>query len=116
DNLVLQVRHFQVSSAVTNNTNSQYRMQEERNLCEKAIDKVAEMINKRVPRILHDVRLSLFVLAEVIDNVPSPQKISGERPGPCSMGIGACWWAWVAGVTLVLAGKFQVEDWRMPIL
>nr|XP_053634246.1 LOW QUALITY PROTEIN: uncharacterized protein LOC128689793 [Cherax quadricarinatus] len=116
DNLVLQVRHFQVSSGVTNTTYSRYMMQEERNLCEKAINKIAEMINKRVPRILHDVRLSLFVLAEVIDNVPSPQRISGERPGPCSMGVGACWWAWVAGMTLVLAGKFHVEDWRMPIL
>ncbi|XP_069172421.1 uncharacterized protein [Procambarus clarkii] len=115
-NLVLQVRHYQVSSGVTNTTYSRYMMQEERNRCEKPVTKVAEMINKRAPRILHDVRLSLFVLAEVIDNVPSPQRISGGLPGPRSVGVRACWWAWVTGAALALAGKLHTGDWGVAIL
>ncbi|XP_045615570.1 uncharacterized protein [Procambarus clarkii] len=116
DNLVLQVRHYQDTSGLTNTTYSHFMMLEERNRCEKPVTKVAEMINKRAPRILHDVRLSLFVLAEVIDNVPSPQRISGGLPGPRSVGVRACWWAWVTGAALALAGKLHTGDWGVAIL
>ncbi|XP_069943820.1 uncharacterized protein [Cherax quadricarinatus] len=94
DNLVLQVRHFQISSGVSNHNYTLYMFQEERNRCEKPLRLVAEMINKRDPRIHHDVRLSLFVLAEVIDTVPNPQHYSYSQPSPLASGVWACWWAW----------------------
>lgn len=110
DNLVLQVRYFQRSPGVRNNTYTLYMLQEERNRCEKPILKVADMINRRDARIHHDVRLSLFVLAEVVDNVPSPQRISGGQPSPRSVHMGACWWAWLT--TLALAARLHSGDWK----
>ncbi|KAG7176265.1 hypothetical protein Hamer_G009043 [Homarus americanus] len=110
DNLVLQVRHIDVSSSVVNNTYTLNMLQEERNRCDRPISKVVKMINYREPKIHHDVRLSLFVLAEVIDTVPSPQRISGGQACPDS--VGACWLAWVTGVALVLMGRLHTIDWR----
>ncbi|XP_037792414.1 uncharacterized protein LOC119587789 isoform X1 [Penaeus monodon] len=105
DNLVLQVRHFQVSPGIRNNTYTLYMLQEERNKCIGAVQKVAAMINRRDPKIHHDVRLSVFVLAEVVDNVPNPQRISGARPSPRVAGVEAWWWACATAMVLAAFGR-----------
>lgn len=109
DNVVFQARHSRIlleSMNKANATYSQDMLQEERDRCEEAIHRVGAMFQQRAARIHHDVHLSLFVLAEVIDNVPDHQRHSN---GQAPMGVQACWWAWMAGVAVVLAAKFQAS-------
>ncbi|XP_066988765.1 uncharacterized protein [Macrobrachium rosenbergii] len=94
DNLILQVRHSQMAPGNRNRNYSLYMMQEERDRCEAPAKKLETMINKRDPRIHHNVRLSLFVLAEVMDNVPSLDRISSGIPSVKAKGVGHQWWAW----------------------
>ncbi|MPC38392.1 hypothetical protein E2C01_031898 [Portunus trituberculatus] len=62
------------------------------------------MINRRDHRIHHHVRLSLFVLAELIDTLPNPQQFNAA-PAP-RLGPADGWvWAWSVGVAMVLAGR-----------
>lgn len=109
DNVVLQARHTKLlleSMNKGNATYSQDMLQEERDCCEEAIHRVGAMFQNRVSRIHHDVHLSLFVLAEVIDNVPDHQRHSN---GQAPVRVRACWWAWLAGVAVVLAAKLQAS-------
>lgn len=107
DNLVLQVRYLQVATGATNASYSHYMQMEERERCEKPAEEVAAMFRQRASRIHHDVSLSLFVLAEVIDNVPNPQRISNGQASVGGMGARACWSAWLAGVAVLLAGRLD---------
>ncbi|XP_069995737.1 uncharacterized protein [Penaeus vannamei] len=114
DNLILQVRLFQIASELSNKTYTTYMWQQEREQCEAPARKVAEMIKKRDPKIHDDVHLSLFVLAEVVDNIPNPQKISAAHPSARAVGVGVgvvgigasttSWWVWLVGVVLVVVG------------
>lgn len=108
DNLVLQVRHLQITTGATNASYSPHMQMEERDRCEKPAEEVAAMFRQRASRIHHDVSLSLFVLAEVIDNVPNPQRISNGQASVGGAGARACWWAWLAGLAVVLAGRLDV--------
>lgn len=114
DNLVLQVRHLQVTTGATNASYSHYMQMEERDRCEKPAEKVAAMFRQRSSRIHHDVSLSLFVVAEVIDNVPNPQRISNGQASVGGAGQRACWWAWLAGVAVVLAGRRDASRYFAP--
>lgn len=109
DNLVLQVRHLQVTPGAANTSHSNYIQMEERDRCEKPAEKVAAMFRRRASRIHHDVSLSLFVLAEVIDNVPNPQRISNGQSSLGGVGLRACWWAWLAGAAVVLAARLEAS-------
>ena len=115
DNMVLQARHSKLmadSMNVANATYSQDMLQDERDRCEEPIHRVGAMFQHRSPRIHHDVRLSLFVLAEVIDNVPDHQRISN---GQSSLAVRTCWWAWLAGVAVVLAARFQASHFSVAV-
>lgn len=67
------------------------------------------MINNRHPRIHHDVRLSLFVLAEVIDNVPSPHYNAGPASPLQVKGIWSCpLWLWgMVAMTMTVGESFE---------
>lgn len=117
DNVVLQARHSKLlleSMNKANATYSQDMLQEERDRCEEAIHRVGAMFQHRAARIHHDVHLSLFVLAEVIDNVPNPQRISNGQASVGGAGERACWWAWLAGAVLVLAGRLDTSRYYAP--
>lgn len=60
------------------------------------------MINKRDSKIHHHVRLSLFVMAELIDTLPNPQQYNAA---PRLALTGGWMSAWAMGVASVLAGK-----------
>lgn len=109
DNVVLQARNSKLlleSISKGNATYSQDMLQEERDRCEEAIHRVGAMFQHRHPQIHHDVHLSLFVLAEVIDNVPDHQRHSN---GQARVGVRSCWWAWLTGAAVVLAAKLQAS-------
>ncbi|XP_042238709.1 uncharacterized protein LOC121877160 [Homarus americanus] len=121
DNLVLQVRHFRMSNSLGGHSNyTTYKMQEERDRCERPVRQVASMVNKRDPVIHHNVRLSLFVLAEIIDNVPKFRQFNGARPSPLAAGVWACWWAWWMSIAVLVVGgalddvfgSFDAVFWR----
>lgn len=106
DNVVLQARHSRIllqSMNKPNTTYSQDMLQEERDRCEEAIHRVGAMFQHRAARIYHDAHLSLFVMAEVIDNVPDHQRHSN------SQALRASWWAWLTGVAVVLVAMFQAS-------
>ncbi|XP_047736620.1 uncharacterized protein LOC125177935 [Hyalella azteca] len=72
DNLVLQVRHLRLYSRnPPNETYTLLMLQQERKKCEPPASAIARQINDRDEDIHHHVGLSLFVLAEVTDNVPN---------------------------------------------
>lgn len=107
DNLVLQVRHLAVTPGTANISFSSYTQVEERDHCEEPAERVAAMFRKRASRIHHDVSLSLFVLAEVIDNVPNPQRISNGQTSLGGAGVRLCWWAWLAAAAVVLVARLE---------
>lgn len=109
DNVVLQARNSKLLLESINKGNATYTqdmLQEERDRCEEAIHRVGAMFQHRHPKIHHDVHLSLFVLAEVIDNVPDHQRHSNGQAG---VAVRSCWWAWLTGVAVVLAAKLQTS-------
>ncbi|KAK3864751.1 hypothetical protein Pcinc_029587 [Petrolisthes cinctipes] len=92
DNIVLQVRLHRMAGTPGQNY-TRYMLREEVMNCEKPVREVAKMINTRDPRIHHHIRLSLFVLAEVINTMPNPQHFSGS-PATTATSL----WAWGVGV------------------
>ncbi|KAK3864241.1 hypothetical protein Pcinc_030061 [Petrolisthes cinctipes] len=90
-NLVLQVYNVPPTGIIPSNyTDNLPTLHQERERCLRPLSRVAHMFIHREPRIKHDVRLSLFKLAEVVDNVPSPQRISssvGLRPCCCNLAV-----------------------------
>lgn len=97
-NLVLRVFNVPPTPIISSNyTDYVPTPEQDRDRCLRPMNRVAYMFVHREPRIKHDVRLSLFKLAEVVDNVPSPQRISSSE------GLRPHWWVWVVGVALALA-------------
>ncbi|KAK8404031.1 hypothetical protein O3P69_000238 [Scylla paramamosain] len=119
NNVVLQARHSKLMvdpMHAGNVTYSQDMLHDERDRCEEPIHRVGAMFQHRSPRIHHDVRLSLFVLAEVIDNVPDHQRISNGSSGqPSSLAMRAYWWAWLAAAVVVLAARFQASNYSVAV-
>ncbi|KAK3875275.1 hypothetical protein Pcinc_019838 [Petrolisthes cinctipes] len=107
DNLVLQVRHVPGLGGAVGGANATYNLTsvQERDRCQGPAREVALMFQHREKRIRHDIHLSLFVLSEVVDNVPSPQRISRG-----SAGVRACWWAWLAGVVMLLSSRLHAAS------
>lgn len=103
---MLQVRHVPgLGGAGGVNATNNLTSVQERDRCQGPAREVALMFQLREKRIRHDIHLSLFVLSEVVDNVPSPQRISRG-----SASVRACWWAWVAGVAMVLSFRLHAAS------
>lgn len=100
---------MQVTTSATNASYSHSVQMEERDRCEKPAEQMAAMFRERASRIHHDVSLSLFVLAEVIDNVPNPQRISNGQASMGGKGARACGLAWLVGVAVVLAARMDAS-------
>ncbi|MPC12178.1 hypothetical protein E2C01_004856 [Portunus trituberculatus] len=119
NNVVLQARHSKLTVDPIHNSSviySQDMLHDERDRCEEPIHRVGAMFQHRSPRIHHDVRLSLFVLAEVIDNVPDHQRISNGSSGQSSsLAMRGYWWAWLAAAAVVLAASFQASHYSVAV-
>lgn len=77
---------------------------------------VAKMINTRDPRIHHHVRLSLFVLAEVINTLPNPQQFSGSPAAMAMMGGSpSSLWPLGVGVWVLVSGSGDVENMLLTL-
>lgn len=84
--------------------------------CEKPVREVAKMINSRDPKIHHHVRLSLFVLAEVINTLPNPQQFSGSPAAMAVMGSNpSSLWPLGVGVWALISGSGDLENMLLTL-